>query len=295
MLKGQENIFQTRRRHLNNRLSILQQQIAQTKALILGLEGQIAAAETQLRLAREEHEEIKVLFAQNLVPKPRLLELQRQVAELEGALSEHQASISRERKSILESELQMGELKASTIAKVTEELRAERARVFELSQQNIAAEDVLRRTQIRSPIDGVVVNLQIHTREGVIAAGQPLMEVVPSSDELVVEAFVDPEDIDEVRAGLPAHVQLTSINRRRRKPIEGMVTDVSADRLTDEQTGKAFYRARIELDADAPDQVGNALLAGMGADVFIRTGARTPLDYLLQPITRILQFSLRET
>ncbi|MGI9417426.1 MAG: HlyD family type I secretion periplasmic adaptor subunit [Geminicoccaceae bacterium] len=294
ILKGQDGVFASRRKNLDDRLSVFRQQIEQTKAEIAGLDGQIRANGTQLDLAREGHREIRGLYEQNLIPKPRMLELEGRIAELEGAASKLRSAIARERKSILETEVQMGELKTQRIAEITEALRAERARIHELSQQLVAAEDVLSRTDIRSPIDGVVVNLQVHTQDGVIAAGQPLLEVVPSSDELVVEALIDPEDIEEVRAGLPAHVQLTSINRRRRTPIEGEVSAVSADRLTDEQTGEDFYRARIELDPQSLAGMDDTLLAGMGADVFIRTGARTPLEYLLDPITRNLQLGLRE-
>lgn len=287
-------MFASRRKNMEDRLSVLHQQIEQTQAEIVGLEGQIIASETQLELALEEHREIKGLFEEGLIPKPRMLELEGRIAALEGAQSELRSSIARERKSILETEVQMGEIKTETIADISEQLRAERARVHELSQELVAAADVLKRTEIRSPIDGIVVNLQVHTRDGVIAAGQPLLEVVPSSDELVIEALIDPEDIDEVRAGLPAHVQLTSINHRRRTPINGNVSSVSADRLTDEQTGKAFYRARILLDETALATMGDTLLAGMGADVFILTGTRTPFEYLLDPITRSLQLGLRE-
>ncbi len=293
-LKGQEGVFNSRRRNQDDRLSIFARQVEQTRAQIAGLEGQISAIETQLGLAGEEHRELQVLYQQQLVPKPRMLELEGRMAALEGKFSEFQGSIASARKSILESEVQMSELKTQTIAGVTEQLRAERTRVNQLYQQVAAAEDVLKRTQIRSPIDGVVVNLQVHTRNGVIAAGQPLLEVVPSSDELVVEAMIDPEDIDEVKAGLQAHVELTSINRRRRTPLNGEVSHVSADRLTDLQTGAPFYRARIQLDPESLTTMEDTLLAGMGADVFIRTGTRTPFEYLLQPVTRSIQFSLRE-
>lgn len=293
-LEGQEGVFVSRRKNLDDRLAVLRQQTEQTRVEIVGLEGQIKANGTRLALVKEEYREIKGLYDQNLIPKPRMLKLQGQIAELEGADSELRSAIARERKSILETEVRMGELRTELIAEITEALRAERTRVHELSQQLVAAEDVLARTDIRSPIDGVVVNLQVHTQHGVIAAGQPLLEVVPSSDELVVLALIDPEDIEDVRTGLPAHVQLTSINRRRRTPIEGAVSAVSADRLIDEQTGEAFYRARIELDPKSLADMDDTLLAGMGADVFIRTGARTPFEYLLDPITRNLQLGLRE-
>ncbi|MGI9433874.1 MAG: HlyD family type I secretion periplasmic adaptor subunit [Geminicoccaceae bacterium] len=293
-LRGQSNVFKTRRRNNRDRQSVLTQKVEQAKALIVGLEGQITAVEKQLKLASDEHSEIAPLVDKSLIPGPRLRELGTKIAEFEGLLSEHRGDIAREEQKILETQLLMSELKTSTIASVTEQLRTERARSTELSQQIIAAEDVLRRTEIRSPIDGVVVNLQIHTRDGVVSAGQALLEVVPIDDDLVIDAYVNPEDIDEVRTGLPAHVQLTSLNRRHREPIEGVVSDVSADRLTDASSGRAYYRARIQLDAEAIHAMGDTLLAGMGADVFIRTGARTPFDYLLQPITRNLKLGLRE-
>ena len=293
-LKGQEGVFKSRSLNQNDQLSILMQQIEQTKAKIAGLEGQVIAVNTQLNLAREEHQELQALYLEQLIPKPRMLELEGRIAELEGKLSEFQGAIASERKSILESQVQMGEIETQAIAGIMEQLRAERARAHELSQDLVAAKDVLQRTQIRSPIDGVVVNLQIHTQDGVIAAGQPLLDVVPTSDELVIEALIDPEDIDEVKAGLSALVELTSINRRRRTPITGEVADVSADRLIDPQTGEAFYRARVKLDSETLVAIDETLVAGMGADVFIRTGVRTPFDYLLQPITRSIQFSLRE-
>lgn len=294
VLNGQSNVFRTRRRHSADRQSVLTKKVEQAKALIVGLGGQIKAVEKQWVLAKDERSEIAPLVDKSLIPSPRLRELGTKIAEFEGLLSEHKGDIAREEQRILETQLLMSELQTSTIAEVTEQLRTERARVSDLSQEIIAAEDVLRRTDILSPIDGVIVNRQIHTQDGVISAGQPLLEVVPIDDDLVIDAFVNPEDIDEVRTGLPAHVQLTSLNRRHRKPIEGLVSDVSADRLTDTQTGQAYYRARIQLDAEAMHSMGDTLLAGMGADVFIRTGARTPFDYLLQPITRNLKLGLRE-
>lgn len=175
-----------------------------------------------------------------------------------------------------------------------EELRLLQARAYELGQQLATAEDVLRRTRIRSPIDGTVVGLQVHTISGVVAAGEPLLDVVPSDEELVVQASVDPRDIEQVHAGLPAHVELTAFNRRVRTPIEAVVRTVSADALNDPLTGASYYLARVELQPDSLQAQPVALQPGMTADVMIRTGARTPLEYLLEPITRSLGRALRE-
>ena len=104
----------------------------------------------------------------------------------------------------------------------------------------------------------------------------------------------NPDDINEVRSGMEANVQLTSISRRDRVPMKGIVSDVSADRLTNEQTGEEYYRARINLSSEVPESIKNILVAGMGVDVFILTGARTPIDYLLSPITKTLRQGMRE-
>jgi epimerase transport system membrane fusion protein len=152
---------------------------------------------------------------------------------------------------------------------------------------------VLQRTALRAPIDGTVVGLNVHTPGGVIAPGQALMDIVPLNDRLVIQASIDPQDIDQVRAGMAAHVELVAFNRRTRKPLEAEVRNVSADRIVDPRTGMAHYLARVELRGDASDAA--LLQPGMGADVMIRTGTRTPIDYLMEPIVRTLSRGLRES
>ncbi|WP_299616665.1 HlyD family type I secretion periplasmic adaptor subunit [Pelagibius sp.] len=292
---GQQSVFESRRKLLQDRLSLLEQRVAQSREEIGGLEGQIAASDTQRDLLREELSEVGTLFDKGLVPKPRMLALQRRLAEIEGELSALRARIAQARQSIIAARLEMSELRATTKTSVVDRLRAEQSEIYALEQKIISAEDVLRRTRVVSPIDGIVVDLQVHTLDGVVGPGQRLLDVVPSSDELVVEASVDPSDIDEVRAGMPAHVQLTSLSRRSRLPIEGRVIFVSADRLVDRQSGAAFYQARVQLDPASIEERGAVLQAGMGAEVFIRTGERTALDYLIAPIARILNRGMRES
>lgn len=292
---GQRGVFVSRRQLLDDRLSILGQRVARSREEIAGLEGQVAASQTQRSLIGEELAEVVKLLDKGLVPRPRMLELQRRSAEIDGELAALRAAIARAEQSILATRLEMSELRATTKTSVVDQLRAEQSHIYELEQRVVAAEDVVRRTTVVSPINGIVVDLQVHTLDGVVGPGQRLLDVVPSSDELVVEASVDPADIDEVRAGMPAHVQLTSLNRRSRLPIEGQVVFVSADRLVDGQSGAAFYQARIQLDPASVEERGTALQAGMGAEVFIRTGERTPLDYLVAPIARMLNRGLRES
>lgn len=294
VMTGQRNVLVTRRTLLEDRRSLLEHQITQAQEQIKGSRGQVQAKNQQRKFLSEELSAVEEALAKKLVPKSDALKLHQRMAETEGELSAYQAEIGRIEQSILEMRLQISEASAERIAEITEQLRTQRARLFELSQKIVAARDVLHRTKIVSPIDGIVVNLQIHTQDGVIAAGQPLLEVVPTDDDLVILALVDPEDIDEVRIGMPADVRLTSLTRRNRVPLDASVVDLSADRLSDPETGRDYYHARIELDPDVSESAKFNMVAGMGAEVFIRTGARTPLEYLLSPIMRSLQLGLRE-
>jgi HlyD family type I secretion membrane fusion protein len=218
----------------------------------------------------------------------------RQKAEIEGAIASYSASIGVARQRTEDARLKSAELKANDSTEIVKSLDGVRTRAYELAQKLAAAEDIMHRTQIRSPTDGIVVTMKVNTISGVIAAGQPLIDIVPKNDKLVVQASIDALDIDQVQVGLPATVWLWATNRRNRAAIEGKLKIVSADRIVDPKTGSAFYAARIELE-DVPTDGQIALQPGMGADVMIRTGARTPWDYIKAPIADFINWSLRES
>ena len=293
-MAGQESIFASRRSLLRDRLDILARTENALTSEIDGLQGQIDSAERQLALTGEELASANQLMERGLMETPRVLALRRSQADLEGTVSQHRAAIGVARQRVEEARLRMAELKATMANEVEEQLRETRARAYELGQRLAAAQDILERTTIRSPIAGKVVGLDGHTSGGVIAAGQRLLDVVPLNDKLVVQATIDPLDIDQVAEGLPATVWLSAVNRRTQKGIEGRVRTVSADRLTDPRTGMAYYLARIEMEAEAVERAAVPLQAGMSADVMIKTGARTAWDYLSAPILRSLSFALRE-
>jgi HlyD family type I secretion membrane fusion protein len=293
-ISGQQSIFESRRKLLSEQLKILDRTVAGLEAEIIGREGQIEASERQIALVDDELRDALTLLKQGLTNKPRVLALQRQKAELEGNVSNYVASIGAARQRIEEAHLRAAELQATSVFAVADQLHDVRSRVHELEQKLAAAEDVVRRTEIRSPINGVIVGLKIHTVGGVISAGEPLLDIVPINEELIVQASIDQLDIDQVEVGLPVTVWLWALNRRNRAALEGTLKTISADRLIDPNTGAAYYLARVELNTDAPEFRSVALHAGMSADVLIRTGARTPWEYLMAPITRSLALALRE-
>jgi HlyD family type I secretion membrane fusion protein len=292
-IAGQESIFRSRRALLQQQSALLDGSVAGLQVEIQGLEGRISAAKTQLSLFAEELDDAMKLFKQGLIQKPRMLALQRQNADLEGAIGSYLASIGVAKQRIEDARMRSVELQATFTADVIKNLEAARTRAYELAQQLTAAEDVVQRTQIRSPTDGTIVTMQVHTIGGVISAGQPLMVIVPDNDKLVVQASINALDIDQVRAGLPVTIGLWSMNRRERVALEGRLAVVSADRVVDAKTGAAYYVGRVEVDS-SPVNASVPLQPGMGADVMIRTGARTPWEYIKAPIARFINWSMRE-
>lgn len=293
-IRGQAEVFESRRTLLADQLTVLDQTRVGIESEIAGYKGQIAAARRQLSLLNDEIETVETLVGRQLAQRSRLSGLQRDKAGLEGAISVSKAAIGTAQQRIEETELRMVELRTEREAAVIEELGASRARAYELRQRLAEAGDVLQRTEIRAPISGLVVNLAVSTIGGVVSPGQPLMDIVPTDDKLVVRATIDPLDIDQVSVGLPATVWLSALNRRSQNGIEGRVKTISADRIVDPRTGANYYLSRIELDPEDVEQSDIPLQPGMSAEIMIRTGSRTTWDYVSAPISRALSRSLRE-
>ena len=169
------------------------------------------------------------------------------------------------------------------------------SQLFESGQRLRAAEDILERTEIRAPQAGYVVGLNVHTENGVIAPGQRLLDIVPNDDTLVIEAEVEPNDIDVVRVGLAAQVRLTAFKQRNIPALEGKVTRVSADSFTHERNGATYFLVRITIDSAERNKLdGGELYPGMSAEVMIVTGKRTAFEYFLTPVTDSFHNAFRE-
>jgi len=294
-IAGQRRIFKVRRRSMENQTAILIQRIAQLQEEITGLETQIDAEDVQLALIKEEEEAVQTLFDKGLERKPRLLALQREHADISGERGKNQAAVARAWQAIGEAELQIEELTTGRMREVVEELREMQTELEDLRERIAAAQDVLRRLVVTAPVDGTVVDLQVFTSGGIISPGQAIMGIVPGAPALVVEARVDPNDIDSVRSGLAAQVRFPAFSQRVAPVFNGRVVHVSADRIDDERAGEAFYLATVRLDQDQPIAAADYdIQVGMTAEVMIVTGARTALDYLISPVRSSLTRAMTE-
>ena len=294
VLATQERIFRARARSLDNRIAISHQQIAQLRAEAAGLGEEIEAQSLQLALLEEEIAAFRVLVERGVEGKPRLLALERTRAEVAGSRARNRSQVARVEQKVGEMLLTIEELGNTRLNEVVAALREVETRLSDLREGMASARHVLSRTRVLAPVSGTVVNLRVFTRGGVVGPGEALMEIVPAGDRLVVEALVEPTDVDSVHRGLPAQVRLTAFSQFTTPALSGEVARVSADRLVDERTGAPYYEARIALDPEQPGLAGLKLQPGMPAEVMIVTGERTALEYLLEPIVASFGRALRE-
>ncbi len=285
-LESQRKLFITRARAVQGQIDVLNQKIAQSGDEVRGLNDQIASSNAQIGLLGQEIQTVETLVKSGNATRPRLLSLQRQQADLMGQRGQAMAMVSRANQSVSEAKVQILNTQNEFINQVAAELKEVQVQISGLEEQARATGDVARRVEIAAPIEGTVTGLAVHTVGGVVQPGETLMYLVPRNDKLIVEARVNPQDVDVVHAGLKAQVRLTAFKSRYLRPAEGTVITISADRFDDAASGQSYYLARIEIPPQELAALGEnvTLTSGMPADVLIVTGSRTMFSYIMRPI-----------
>ena len=289
VVDGERRFFETRR-------SAREGQAAQLREQILGLEDQVVAKAREIKLIGEELEGVRILWQKNLVQMTRLTALERDGARLEGERGSLVSSIAQTRGRITETELQILQIDQDLRSEVSKDLAEIRSKSSEYVERKIAAEDQLRRIEIRAPQDGVVHQLTAHTVGGVISAqGEPIMLIVPESDALSAEVKIAPQDIDQVRVGQSAMLRFSAFSQRTTPELIGEVNLISADVSMDQKSGASFYTLRINVPETEIERLkGLRLVPGMPVETFIRTGDRTVISYLTKPLMDQINKTWRE-
>lgn len=297
IMETQRANFEADKRTLNGQLEILQQRIEQLKDEIDSLKAQVRSSDAQLVLAEKEISAMRVLDEKALIEKTRLWSIERESARIEGNRGEKLALIARAQQKIGETQQQILTTKDENLRETLKELRDTQVKLSELYEKERASEDVFTRTKIIATQDGIVVNLQQHTIGGVIKPGEDILEIVPAEDSLVIEARANPLDIDVIKPGLPARVQLVAFKQRSTPQLEGEVTHISADIFQDEKTQESYYRVYVKVEPEEFKKLNDEsikLYPGMPVQVMIVTGSRTPMSYLLSPISDSFHRAFRE-
>ncbi|WP_127754101.1 HlyD family type I secretion periplasmic adaptor subunit [Devosia sp. 1566] len=295
IMADEEKVFEQGRQSLNNQIAILNNRIVQLDQQVIGWQQQINALNQQIDSLTEQTAGLSGLNESGLYATNDLRNAERQLSALSGSLGEATANLATAKGNIEESRLQIDQLKQDYRRGAADALATLRPQVTDLRERLTVADDALARLEIKAPQDGVVQNLAVHTIGGVIGAGDAVMEIVPIGDDLIVNAQVPTTAVDSIHADMVAEVKFPAFHSRSIPILLGTVASVSADAITDQQTGNMYYLAKVHVDPDSiPTEFRGKLQPGMPAEVVMTTGERTVMDYFTRPLSEAMFRGMRE-
>ena len=295
LLDGELRLFDNRRIAREGQKAQLKERTAQLQEQIDGLKLQASAKGDEIQLIQDELGGVEQLWRKNLVPITRVTSLKREETRLKGERGQLISEMAQAKGRISETALQILQIDQDLRSEVSKELREVQAKIAELVERQVAALDQLKRIDIRAPQDGVVHQSMVHTVGGVINAGEPLMLIVPESDDLSIEVKVATQDIDQLRPGQETMLRLSAFNQRTTPELKGRVSLIAADRVTDQHSGLEYYPVRIAFAEGEREKIGEVrLVPGMPVESFIQTHQRTVLSYLTKPLADHLSRAFRE-
>ena len=296
LIEGQRSLFETRRDTLRQSIEQLEKQSEQVRQQVDGIDAQIAALDRQRALIGEELEDQQTLLDRGLAQASRVLALEREAASLDGRLGELKASRAAAETRQTELDIQRLRLGAERREQAETELRDLGYRELELAERRRGLIEQINRLDVRAPAAGIVYNMQATTPRSVIRPAEPVLYVIPQDRPLVIGARLATINVDEVQVGQPVVLRFSAFSSRTTPEIDGVLGRVSADALIDEATQMPYYRAEVTIPADQLDRLGDLdLIPGMPVEVFIQTGERSPMAYLLKPMADYFNRAFRES
>ena len=291
----QDNLFVARNEQYEGQVQILRQRIGQLKEQIIGLESQMQSAKSEEKLLKDDLRTLQDLRAQQLTEQTAVNDKQRELAQLRGRIGGILSEIARNKIAIGEAEEQIIQVGRSQNQEVSDGLSEAQERLYGVEEQLTAKIDVLNRTKIIAPQNGIVMNLGIHTVGGVVQAARPIMEIIPQGDRLVIEARINATDVDNVYKGQTTRVRFSAFRMRTTPTLEATVDNVSADANIDENTQIPYYQVKVSVSAQEMEKMGEEqVLPGMPVEVLITGGDKTAFEYLLDPILFVFNRALIE-
>jgi HlyD family secretion protein len=295
ILSAEQKFFHARREMYERKIDIQRKVIAQQVAELDAVKSQTDANARQSELLDRELKAIASLVEKGYAPRPRLTEMQTRESVLIGQAGELASRKAKAEQAKAAAELEILSIGTDFQQQVAADIQAAQLELADTMERMTAAADILRRLVVTSPENGVVTNIRAHTPGSVVTAGQPILDIVPENEPLIVEAKVGLRDIDSVHIGAPVQVRLTAYNHRSTAPLSGKLTYLSADQQMDERNEYAYFVARAEIDPESLKANPNvALYPGMPAEILVLNKPRRAIDYLLDPITESFARAFRE-
>ncbi|MET0100887.1 MAG: HlyD family type I secretion periplasmic adaptor subunit [Sedimenticola sp.] len=296
LMKMQLGLFHSRNSSLETKIKLIKARKEQAKKELEGIKVQLTWTKKQLSLLQHELKGVSKLYAKKVGTLTNMLALKKEGAALEVHIGELVANIAKSKQIILSSDMEIIDIKLERQNSILEQLQANELAILELNHQLRMISDTLERTVVRAPVRGRVMDLQVHTQGAVISPGQRILDIVPVDDRLILEAKVNPSDIDLVAAGINVKVLLSAYKSKKVPKLDGLVLNVSGDILTDEMSGERYFLARVQVDDSIFGLLNDDvdLYPGMPVQVFFLAGERTLIDYLLSPVIDATYRAFRE-
>jgi HlyD family type I secretion membrane fusion protein len=294
-LAREHALFAARRRTLDEQIGALEQQIHDAHAQAGALEAQIAATETSAKLSAEEVEMNNKLVREGFVNRTRLLGLQREASDYVARVGEYRSELALARQRAGDLQARIAQARNQYQQQAADELKEASAKVRELEERLRPSQDQVERQMVRSPVDGEVMSMRVSAVGEVVGPREPILDVVPEHEKLVVEARIHPQDIDHVHKDAPAEVRLSAFDARTVPLLPARVTFVSPDRVADPDSAESWFVATVEVDAASLKNFPQVHLhAGMPAELFVTTPQRTLFQYLTKPLVLFSNRAMRE-
>lgn len=295
VVSDEQRQFVERRSSIRGQIEVLEAQRGQYKSEMDGIDRQSEGLKEQLGFIEDELGGLRVIYEKGLVPRPRLLALERERASLTGSIGRLMGDRAKTEQGYGEASLRIRQLRQEFYEKVSAEIAENRVRLADIREREVVAADAVKRINLVSPVDGVVQNMRFFTVGAVVRASEPVLDIAPDGQDLLIHAQFAITDVDNIHPGMRAEVRLPSFHSRKVPQLEGVIESISRDRLVDEASRAAYFLAIVRVDEKKlPKVISERITAGMPAEVIVPTGERTLLQYLLEPLTDTLRKTMRE-
>lgn len=296
LISDEQSLFATRLEFVSRETAQLNERKVQINGQIEGVQAQLAAFHRQRELVQRELADLQSLLDQGLTQATRVLSLQREEARLLGETGELRSVVARGNAQLIETDIEILKLQSQRQQDALAELREIEFLLIELTQRQLSARETLSRMDVRAPMGGIVHGMTVHALRSVVRGADPILYIIPQDSPMIVKSRIESIHIDQVHVGQEAALRFSTFDQRTTPEVIGHIAKVSADVFTDEVTGLSYYSADILPDPDALDKLGDVeLLPGMPVEAFIKTGDRSPLNYLAKPLTDYFNRAFRES
>lgn len=294
-IADEESQFIERRQTIAGQVDLMNAQRDQYKSEIEGIDRQTQGLKEQLGFIEDELGDLRKIYDKGLVPRPRLLAMEREQASLSGSIGRLMADRAKSVQGMGETQLKIRQIKQQFFQEVSQSIAETRVKLAEVTEREVVASDAQKRINVLSPVNGTAQNLRFFTEGAVVRPGEPLVDVAPDDEAFVIQAHFAPTDVDNVHAGMVTEVRLPAFHSRKIPILNGKIESISRDRLTDPEGKTAYFLGIVRVDIkQLPTEYRTKVTAGMPAQVIVPTGERTVLQYLFSPLRDTLRTTMRE-